>query len=157
MSIFNEPINANLVDQLKKRQDLMSNSENRTPIELSYLNSNSSWVKLQSSVNIGDGDDKLEAALSNVLLGGTIYNKLIPDPSSPANKKKFLLRTGRRFGVNASQFDEELNDHYRIHEEGPGYESNWSEDDDWLFAYQYLMRKLLNNNNELQMWKLYVK
>ena len=54
-------------------------------------------------------------------------------------------------------FDEELNDHYRIREEGPGYEPNWSEDDDWLFAYQYLMRKLSANNKEFQMWKLHAK
>ena len=55
------------------------------------------------------------------------------------------------------QFEEELNEHYRIREEGPCYEPNWSEDDDWLFGYQYLIRKLSDNNKEYQMWKLYVK
>ena len=55
------------------------------------------------------------------------------------------------------EFEEELNDHYMIHKEGPGYEPNWSEDDDWLFAYQYLIRKLSDNDKELQMWKLHVK
>ena len=55
------------------------------------------------------------------------------------------------------ELEEELNEHYRILDEGPGYEHNWSEDDDWLFGYQYLIRKLSDNNKEYQMWKLYVK
>ena len=55
------------------------------------------------------------------------------------------------------QFEEELSEHYRILNEGPCYEPNWSADDDWLFGYQYLIKKLTDNNKETQMWKLYVK
>ena len=54
------------------------------------------------------------------------------------------------------ELEEELNEHYRIHKEGPGYEPNWSEDDDCLFAYECLKRKL-SANEEIQMWKLHAK
>ena len=55
------------------------------------------------------------------------------------------------------ELDEELSEHYRILDEGPGLEPNWCKDDDWLFAYECLMSKLLNNNKELQMYKLRAK
>jgi hypothetical protein len=67
MSIFNEPIDPILVRQLKKKQDLMG-KEKRNSIELTFLNSNTSWVKLQSSVNL---NDSAEAAKKNILFGGS--------------------------------------------------------------------------------------
>ena len=53
------------------------------------------------------------------------------------------------------EFKEELTDHYRIFEEGPGYEANWCEDDDSLFGYDILARKLREAGKDLQMWNLY--
>jgi len=66
MSVFNEPIDPFLVTQLGIRQDLLG-KQDRNSIELSFLNSNTSWVKLQSSVNINKSPD---AAKNNILFGG---------------------------------------------------------------------------------------
>ena len=55
------------------------------------------------------------------------------------------------------EFEEELEDHYRILKEGPGNEENWCADDDELFAYEHLKDKLRDNNKEKHMWKLYAK
>ena len=55
------------------------------------------------------------------------------------------------------ELEEELNDHYRILQEGPGLEPNWCEDDEFLFAYEYLKRKLSDNDKECQMWKLHIR
>ena len=43
--------------------------DNRTPQELVFLNSNTSWVKLSSSVNI---QGTYDLAKENVLLGGAL-------------------------------------------------------------------------------------
>ena len=53
------------------------------------------------------------------------------------------------------EFEEELEDHYRILKEGPGNEENWCEDDDELFAYRFLCRQLHENGLDLQSWNLY--
>jgi hypothetical protein len=71
MSIFNVPINPNISGSLALRQELMGR-ETRSPQELSFLNSNTSWVKLNSSVNIDGYGDTL--AKQNVLVGGTLFN-----------------------------------------------------------------------------------
>ena len=55
------------------------------------------------------------------------------------------------------ELEEDLSEHYRILNEGPGLEPNWCEDDDFLFAYECLKRKLSANNKEYQMWNLHAK
>ena len=55
------------------------------------------------------------------------------------------------------ELEEELSEHYRIHKEGPGLEPNWCEDDDFLFGYETLKRKLSDNNKECQMGKLHTR
>jgi len=70
MSIFNQPIDPTIAGSLKRRQNLMGN-ESRTSAELSFLNSNTSFAKLSSSVNI---DGSPELAKNNVLIGGTLFN-----------------------------------------------------------------------------------
>jgi hypothetical protein len=73
MSIFNQPIDPTIAGSLKRRQNLMG-KESRTSAEISFLNSNTSFVKLSSSVNI---DGSPELAKNNVLIGGTLFdNKL---------------------------------------------------------------------------------
>jgi hypothetical protein len=82
MSIFNEPIDGNLVNELNLRQDLMGKKD-RTPIELTFLNSNNTFVKLQSSVNLKDTKKNTQndqdppkytsdIAKQNILWGGLI-------------------------------------------------------------------------------------
>jgi hypothetical protein len=53
------------------------------------------------------------------------------------------------------EFEEELEDHYRILKEGPCYEENWCEDDDVMFADQYLCRKLSDKKYDEYIDKLW--
>ncbi len=69
MSLFKEPFHKNIVSTLKIRQNVMDNNE-RTITNLKYLNSNTNWVSLKSSVDIRE--DNGAAAQLNVLLGGTL-------------------------------------------------------------------------------------
>jgi hypothetical protein len=86
MSIFNQPIHPDISASLARRQDLMG-TQNRTSRDLAFLNSQTTWVSLKSSVNV-DGTsflaraNVLSAGLhSNVKLG---FNQLkFADPSSP--------------------------------------------------------------------------
>lgn len=71
MSIFNVSIDNKISGSLALRQELMG-SKTRTPDELSFLNSNTSWVKLSSSVDADLFKDNL--AKQNVLVGGTLFN-----------------------------------------------------------------------------------
>jgi hypothetical protein len=86
MSIFNVPVNPNVRRTLQKRQDLMGKST-RTPQELVFLNSNTSWVKLSSSVNI-QGSSNL--ARQNVLLGGSLSYT----PKEGTHRERWDLRRG---------------------------------------------------------------
>lgn len=71
MSIFKESFNPNVQNSLENRQNLMGKA-NRTPQELVFLNSNTNWVSLKSSVDVGG--DKGTLAEENVLIGGTLNN-----------------------------------------------------------------------------------
>ena len=51
------------------------------------------------------------------------------------------------------ELDDELGDHYRILREGPAAEANWCADDNELFAYEHLKRKLSDNGKGRQMWQ----
>jgi hypothetical protein len=70
MSIFKESINEEIVKTLSIRQELMGKN-NRTPQELSFLNSNTSWVSLKSAINV---DGNADLAKNNVLEGGSLIN-----------------------------------------------------------------------------------
>ena len=37
--------------------------------------------------------------------------------------------------------EEELEDHFHVMEEGPCYEQNWCQDDEYSFAYEYFKQK----------------
>jgi hypothetical protein len=71
MSIFKESFNPNVQNSLETRQNLMGKS-NRTPQELTFLNSNTNWVSLKSSVDVNNDGGVL--AQKNVLIGGTLNN-----------------------------------------------------------------------------------
>jgi hypothetical protein len=70
MSIFKEPFSKEIEDSLNIRQTI-AGKENRTPQELTFINSNTSWVKFASSVNVNGSPD---LASQNVLTGGTLFN-----------------------------------------------------------------------------------
>lgn len=67
MSIFNQPLSETIKNTLVRKQNLMG-KENRSPQELAFLNSNTSWVSLKSSVNVNNDDGAL--AKNNILQGG---------------------------------------------------------------------------------------
>jgi hypothetical protein len=69
MSVFNSPIDKKIVGSLERRQNLMG-KKNRTPQELTFLNSNTSFARLSSSVDVGG--DKGALAKANVLAGGLL-------------------------------------------------------------------------------------
>jgi hypothetical protein len=97
MSIFNQPIDPSLVTQLNNRQNLLG-KQNRNSFELSFLNSNTSWVKLQSSVNVGGKDD---TAKENVLFGGTLKHI----PGKTALNSTWTHRDGLAVGLNSGSLD----------------------------------------------------
>jgi hypothetical protein len=70
MSIFNQPLHPNISGSLARRQNLMG-KEIRSPKELAFLNSTTSWVKLSSSVNV---NNEPGLALNNILQGGTLIS-----------------------------------------------------------------------------------
>jgi len=74
MSIFKSTFSKHVKDQLKVRQDAINN---RTPQNLSYMNSRNAWIRMSSSVNV-DGTNDL--AKKYILQGGTLnYNNNIND------------------------------------------------------------------------------
>jgi len=74
MSIFKSTFSKHVKDQLKVRQDAINN---RTPQNLSYMNSRNAWIRMSSSVNV-DGTNDL--AKKYILQGGTLnYNNDIND------------------------------------------------------------------------------
>ena len=56
MSIFKESFDLKIQNTLNTRQNLMG-KENRTSQELTFLNSNTSWVSLKSSINVNNNYD----------------------------------------------------------------------------------------------------
>jgi hypothetical protein len=71
MSIFKESFNEEIVKTLSTRQEIMG-KQTRTPQELSFLNSNTSWASLKSAIDVND--DKGNLAKNNVLEGGSLIN-----------------------------------------------------------------------------------
>jgi hypothetical protein len=66
MSIFRNTFSSEVRNQLEARQDAMVN---RTPDNLSYLNSRNAWIRMSSSVNVNGSN---ELARSYILQGGTL-------------------------------------------------------------------------------------
>jgi len=71
MSLFKEPFDKTVADQLYKRQDLIGKDEYNTE-DITYLNSKTAWISLKSSVNSSGTSD---LAKNNVLLGGLFNSK----------------------------------------------------------------------------------
>jgi hypothetical protein len=64
---------------------------NRTPQELTFLNSNTNWVSLKSSVDV-DGD-KGALAKTNVLIGGTLNNGVLRYGADNAGNGAYSTKT----------------------------------------------------------------
>ena len=71
-SIIGGPLDQDVLDQLQQRQNLYTKRSGRTSDELVYLNSKTGWVKLSSSVNVGDSST---LAKNNILFGGSFKEK----------------------------------------------------------------------------------
>jgi hypothetical protein len=68
MSIFKSTFSPSVKAQLEVRQKAMTN---RTPKNISYLNSRNAWIRMSSSVNV---NGKADLAKKYVLQGGTLNN-----------------------------------------------------------------------------------
>jgi len=58
MSIFRDSFKTEIREQLKKRQEAMTN---RTPQNIQYLNSRNSWIRMVSSVDVNGSADQAKA------------------------------------------------------------------------------------------------
>lgn len=67
-SIIGGPLDNDVLEQLRRREELYTKKSGRSSDDLVYLNSKTGWVKLSSSVNV-DGTSTLAA--NNVLFGGS--------------------------------------------------------------------------------------
>lgn len=65
--LTNTPITPGTLSQLRVRRSILSKQENRLIENLQYLNSNTGWVRVTSSVDI---DGSSEKAKSNIFIGG---------------------------------------------------------------------------------------
>jgi hypothetical protein len=91
MSIFKESFNEEIVKTLSIRQELMGKN-NRTPQELSFLNSNTSWASLKSAIDVND--DKGNLAKNNVLEGGSLINGKLRYGVNPTGSYSFQNSLG---------------------------------------------------------------
>ena len=106
MSIFRDSFKKEIREQLKKRQDAMTN---RTPQNLQYLNSRNSWIRMVSSVDVNGSADQAKAY---VLQGGTLNSHTnanneitytpksgIGDTGKEAYSTKTPIGTKHRLGI----------------------------------------------------------
>ena len=73
-SIVGGPLSSGSNNLLQQRQKILEKTQGLTNKELSYLNANSSWIKLTSSINV---DNSSDLAKKYVLLGGTLYENAL--------------------------------------------------------------------------------
>lgn len=114
-SIVGGPLSTGVLNLLKSRQDILGKRLHRTDKELTYLNSNTGWVKMTSSVDtrIENGTDQKytsDLAQRYVMLGGTLYENAIrtgifPDSKSARSSYELSPTLGYRPmpGINTFQ------------------------------------------------------
>jgi len=69
MSIFKDTFKPGVQAQIKARQEAINE---RTPAAIQYFNARNSWIRMTSSVNVGEDAGAL--AKTYILLGGTLYD-----------------------------------------------------------------------------------
>ena len=79
-SIVGGPLSSGSNNLLQQRQRILEKTEGLTNKELSYLNANTAWIKLTSSVNV---DQSSDLAKKYVLLGGTLYENALRGGLTP--------------------------------------------------------------------------
>jgi len=75
MSLFKEPFDSRIANQLNIRQDIIGRDQ-RTSQDIVYLNSKTAWIQLRSSVDI-EFNGRISAdglATDNVLMGGALLS-----------------------------------------------------------------------------------
>jgi hypothetical protein len=71
MSLFKEPFDSVIKQQLEARQNLIG-KQSRDNYDVTYLNSKTAWIQLRSSVDLPKAEKPSGLATDNVLLGGTL-------------------------------------------------------------------------------------
>jgi LAS superfamily LD-carboxypeptidase LdcB len=108
MNIIGEGFPEEIVEQVKQRQKVYGSGytgKNRSPEEIVYLNANTSWVKLVSSVNVDDQTIMLNKSLSTI--PGIKDNKLAEKfvlfngtNENPQNQRSGIATNGDLLGNN---------------------------------------------------------
>jgi len=97
MSIFKDTFKPGVKNQIIARQKAIIT---RTPDAIQYLNSRNAWIRMCSSVNVGDDAGAL--AKSYVLLGGTLYKGKLRSGVSKDNQAYSTVTPGgvpNRLGI----------------------------------------------------------
>jgi len=93
-SIVGGPISEDVLQQIKLRQGKLSKTS-YTDQDLKSFNSNTSWIRLYSSVNTKQGDGYTsDLAYKNQLLGGTLYDNALRSgfiPGDTSGKSSYDL------------------------------------------------------------------
>jgi len=76
MSIFKSTLKPYVVRQINTRQNLLSESGVKRPVEFAhYVSSKSPWIRMTSFVNYGPvGSENADLAKKYILMGGSLYN-----------------------------------------------------------------------------------
>ena len=100
---FHTSINSEVIKQLSLRSDIVGTRTSRTPEDITYLNSNTSWIKVTSAADIEDLDtgDKQPAG-EYILYGGT-YSETF------GKRRGFLQNQQGVFEDNSSYTFSEVN------------------------------------------------
>jgi hypothetical protein len=117
---FPDEINAQVAQRQKIYGSGYAANSTRTPEEIAYLNANTSWVKLVSSVNIDNPkiiQDQSLSGLGNIISGNKLAKKFVlfngvnEDPSTRSNQRSgidfntdILGDPNKAYGIGGTEF-----------------------------------------------------
>ena len=119
MNILGEGFPEEIINQVSKRQKIYGSgytSIPRTPEEIAYLNANTSWVKLVSSVNIDNPkiiQDQSLSVLGDSIKGNTLAKKFVlfnGVNETPSNQRSgispggSILENSSAYGIGGTEF-----------------------------------------------------
>jgi len=116
MNILGEGFPDEIIQQVERRQKVYGSgyTSPRTPEEIVYLNANTSWVKLASSVNVVDPSIIRNSSLAEAEIKGTklakkfvLFNGVTEDPSNQRSGialNKDLLGNNNAYGIGGTEF-----------------------------------------------------
>jgi len=113
MNILGEGFPEEIINQVSKRQKIYGSgytSIPRTPDEIVYLNANTSWVKLVSSVNIDNPkiiQDQSLSVLGDSIKGNALAKKFVlfnGVNETPSNQRSGISGNNNAYGIGGTEF-----------------------------------------------------